>query len=188
LTTNLISERIDRVSATGVAFNFGVQYSSFANVDGLNIGVAVKNIGSGMTFNGPGLLRQAIAIDNLRPATVYLVEAQSDELPSTIELGMAYRHKLDEENSLTASSLFMNSNLSDDEYKLGIEYGYNELLFLRGGYVISEESRPGSHIFGATAGGGIHYAVSGLDITFDYAYRSVKFLEPNHIFSLKLGF
>lgn len=188
LTSNLISERIDRVTATGVAFNFGVQYSGFANVPGLNIGVAVKNIGPAMKFDGPGLLREALATDNLRPATQYLIDAQADELPSTIELGVAYRHTIDEENALTASSLFLNSNLADDEYKFGLEYAFNNLLFLRGGYVVSQESRPDSHIFGATVGGGVHYVTSSLDITFDYAYRSVKFLEANHTFSVKLGF
>ncbi len=188
LTTNLVSERIDRVSATGVAFSFGVQYAGFANTPGLNIGVAVKNIGPGMQFNGPGLLRQALASDNLRPETVYLIEAQKDELPSTIELGVSYRHNIDDENSLTTSGLFMNSNLSDDEYKLGLEYNFLNTLFVRGGYNLSQESRENSYIFGATAGAGVHYSMGGLDLTFDYAYRSVKYLEANHVFSLKFGF
>ena len=188
ITTHLISERIDRVSATGVAFTAGLQYHGFASVEGLSIGVAVKNIGPAMKFDGPGLLRDAVATGNLRPASFYKVEAASDELPSSIELGLGYIYKLDDENNLSVTSLFQNNNLSADEYKFGLEYAFNNLLFLRGGYVLSQESRPDSHIFGATVGGGVHYATSSLDITFDYAYRSVKFLDANHVFSMKLGF
>lgn len=188
LTTNFISERIDRVSATGVAFNFGVQYSGFAGVSGLNIGVAAKNIGPPMKFDGSGLLREASVTDILRPASFYKIEAQSDELPSTVELGISYGYKLEETSVFTVSSIFQNQNLSDDEYKIGLEYGYDNTLFVRGGYNFTQESRPGSYLYGATAGAGIHYAFSGLDVTVDYAYRHVKFLEPNHMFSIKLGF
>jgi hypothetical protein len=188
VTTNLITERIDRVSATGVAFNFGVQYSSFANVSGLSIGVAVKNIGGSMTFAGAGLLREATATDNLRPPSFYTIQAQSDELPSTIELGVAYQHKLEEQHVLTLSTVFQNNNMSDDEYKLGAEYGFDNTLFLRGGYDLMQESRPDTRVFGATFGAGVHYTLGGMDFTVDYAYRAVKYLDANHIFSLKLGF
>jgi hypothetical protein len=187
-TTKLISERIDRVSATGVAFDFGVQYSEFAGVPGLNIGVAVKNIGPSMKFDGPGLLREAEVTDVLRPASFYKIEAQSDELPSTIELGIAYTYRLNDFNQLSVSSLFQNNNLSDDEYKLGLEYAFDNTLFVRGGYNLSPDTDSDSYIFSGTVGAGVHYPFSGLDITIDYAYRAVKYLDANHVFSIKLGF
>jgi hypothetical protein len=187
-TTNLVSERIDRVSATGVAFNVGLQYNGLAGVDGLGIGVAVKNIGPAMKYAGSGLLREATGTDILRPASFYTVEAQADELPSIVELGVSYGYKLEESSVLTFSSIFQNQNLSDDEFKVGVEYGYNNQLFVRGGYNFSQESRSDSYLFGATAGAGIHWAFSGLDVTFDYAFRHVKFLEPNHVITVKLGF
>jgi len=187
-TTNLISERLDRVSATGVGFNAGLQYSGFANISGLSIGVAVKNIGPTMKFDGPGLLRQATATDLTSPSSPFKIEASSDELPSIIELGVAYQHKFEEQSVVTFSSLFQNNNFSDDEYKFGLEYAYDNTLFARGGYNVSQETIKDSYIYGATVGAGVHYAFSGLDVTFDYAFRDVKFLSSNHIFSLKLGF
>lgn len=188
LTTNLVSERIDRVSASGVAFNAGIQYSNFANVSGLTIGVAVKNIGPSMKFDGPGLLREADANDVLRPPSFYKIEAASDELPSIIELGIGYQYRFQEQNVFTFSTMFQNNNFSDDEYRVGLEYGYDNTLFLRGGYNLSQETVVNSHIYGATVGGGVHYTFTGLDVSFDYAFRSVKFLSNNHVFSLKLGF
>ncbi len=186
VTSNFISERIDRVSASGVAFSIGVQYSSFASVEGLSIGVAVKNIGPSMSFEGPGLLRQAEVIDVLRPASFYAIEAAEDELPSTIELGVAYAIAMEDENILSFSGVFQNQNLSDDEYKFGAEFGFQNALFVRGGYVLAQESA--SFIYGLTVGAGMRHKFSDLAVTFDYAYRDVDFLGANHIFSIGLGF
>ena len=188
ITTNLISERIDRVSATGVGFNFGVQYSGFVGVGGLNIGVAVKNIGPAMKFDGPGLLREASATDVLRPASFYKIEAASDELPSIIEIGMGYSYQFEQQNVFTVSTLFQNNNLSDDEYKFGLEYGYDNTFFLRGGWSIAQETVTDSYIYGGTVGAGVHYGFSGLDFSFDYAFRAAKFFGGTHVFALALGF
>ena len=187
-TTKLITERIDRVSATGVAFDVGIQYSGFANVEGLSIGVAVKNLGAPMQFDGSGLLREASVGDALRPASNYKIQASSDELPSVIEFGVGYHYRLEERNVFSFSTLFQNNNFSDDEYKFGLEYGYDNTLFIRGGYNVAQESVQDTYIFGATAGVGVHYAFSGLDLAIDYAFRDAKFFSSNHTISLKLGF
>jgi len=189
LTGNVISERIDRVSASGIAFDIGVQYSSFANVNGLNVGVVVKNIGPNVKFDGPGLYREATATGYQRPATYYKVEAATDELPSTIELAVSYQQKFAEEHALTFAGVFQNNNLSEDDYKLGLEYGFNDALFLRGGYIFGQETQPDSRIYGASFGAGLHHSFGpSLAVSIDYAYRAVKYLDGNHVFTLKLGF
>jgi opacity protein-like surface antigen len=199
VTTTLISERFDRVSATGFAFTAGVQYSGLAGVDGLSVGVAVKNIGPQMKFDGDGLLRQGIVNDVLRPGSFYKVEAASFELPSTIELGLAYNYTLVDDNFLTINGVFQNNNFAADEYRVGVEYNYANTFFVRGGYNFSEITKNQSiqasssfdkttHIFGFTAGAGLHYPLGSLDVSFDYAYRSVKFLDNNHVFTVGLGF
>lgn len=195
-TFNVISERFDKVSATGFAVNAGVQYSGLGGVQGLSLGVAIKNIGPQLSFDGDGLLRQGNVNDVLRPGSFYKVEAASHELPSTIEIGLAYDRSFAEQNSLQFSSVFQNNNFASDEYKVGLEYGYNNLFFLRGGYNFAESMEDASsplqdkqtYIYGLTAGVGVHYETGGLDLTFDYAFRDVEFLDANHIFSFKVGF
>ncbi len=88
-TANIVSERIDRVSASGVAFNLGVQSRNLGDIKELNVGVAVKNVGSEMKFDGPGLLRAGQVDDVTRAPSFFLVEASSFELPSTIEIGVS---------------------------------------------------------------------------------------------------
>jgi hypothetical protein len=188
ITGNVISETIDRVSATGVAFNFGVQYSSFADLSGLSIGVAVKNIGPTMRFDGAGLYRTAEVVDALRPPTLYKVEASDDELPSTIELAVGYERALAEQHQITLAGVFQNNNLADDQYKVGAEYAFADQLFLRAGYDYMPESIDDSRIYGATFGAGVKQAFGNLVVGIDYAYRSVEYLDGNHVISVVLGF
>ncbi len=198
-TATLISERFDRVSATGFAFTAGVQYSGLANVNGLSVGVVVKNIGPQMKFDGDGLLRQGIVNDVLRPGSFYKVEAASFELPSTIEIGLAYNYTLADDNWLTLNGIFQNNNFDADAYKVGVEYNYANTVFFRGGYNFSERTKDNgiqasggfdktTHIFGLTAGAGIKYPLGSLDFGLDYAFRAVQFLEDNHVFTVTLGF
>ena len=195
VTGNLISERIDRVSASGIAFSAGVQYSNLGNVPGLNIGVAIKNIGPQMQFDGSALLRQGEVGENRQG--YYKIEAGSFELPSTIEIGGSYTRTFSDDNIVTLVSLFQNNNFSVDEYKIGAEYSYRNYFFVRGGWDIAESmtdpSLPSNvdqstYLYGATAGVGVHSNLGDMDVTVDYAYRSVKFLDGNHIISIKLGF
>lgn len=188
VTTMLITEQMAEVSADGVAFNAGVMYDHLGGVQGLSIGVAVKNIGPQMKFDGPGLNVEAAPPTLGRPPYFYQVEAESFELPSSFEIGIGYQATLMEENAVQFATAFQNNNFSDDEYKFGIEYAYKNLLFLRGGYDLQpSDSGLRENIFGACFGVGVHAAVGTVDLTFDYAYRSAKSFDGNHAFSMKLG-
>ncbi len=188
VTTNFISETLGDVSASGVAFNAGVKYNNLADINGLNFGIVLKNIGPSMKFSGPGLLQKADVTNLNRPASYYNVDAASFELPSSFELGFGYRPVINDMNALQLSATFRNNNFSGDEYKFGAEYGYNNTFFLRGGYSMSPKSQSDEYIFGLTAGLGINYDLGGIDVKIDYAYRDVKYFNANHIFAISLGF
>ena len=51
-TANLVSETLNLVSATGIAFNLGVMYHGLAGVEGLSFAMAMKNLGPQMKFGG----------------------------------------------------------------------------------------------------------------------------------------
>ena len=189
ITGNLITERLGEVSASGIGFNIGVQYNNLASIEGLSIGVVVKNIGPQMNVTGAGLLNQASVAGQNRPPQFYAVQAAPFDLPSSIEFGLGFKKSFTGDNSVLISTGFQSNNFSDDEYKLGLEYAYEDIFFLRGGYDLSQkESADLGYIYGATFGAGIHTALGSTDITFDYAYRAVKVFNANHVFSVKLGF
>ncbi|MGB6031717.1 MAG: PorV/PorQ family protein, partial [Bacteroidota bacterium] len=187
-TVLIVTEQMAEVSATGVAFNLGVAYDNLVNVQGLSIGAAVKNIGPQMKFDGPGLNVSATSSDQLRGEHIYKIDAVGFELPTTFELGLGYQTRVAEEHSLHFATAFQNNNFSSDQYKVGLEYGFQQLLFLRAGYdyapTLGDDKET---IFGATFGAGLNATFGGTVVQFDYAYRAVKYFSNSHIFSVVLG-
>ncbi len=187
-TATLISETMAEVSATGVAFNMGVIYDNLVNIQGLSIGVVVKNIGPQMKYDGPGLIVQAKAVGYDRPTYLYKIEAAPFELPSTIEIGLGYRTPFMEVGSLLLAGAFQNNNYSDDEYKFGLEYSFKDAVALRVGYDLAPpQNEELEHIYGVSFGAGVHYPVGSVDFRFDYAYRPTKYFDNNHVFSVTLA-
>lgn len=190
-TLKLITENIDRVSASGVAFDFGIQYKGLAGVPGLHFGVAVKNIGPQMKYDGPGLLRPGTSSEGRRPEQMYKSEAASFELPSLFEIGTGYTLSPAENVMLGFAGTFTNNNLYVDEYRVGGEVAYTLAslqLFGRAGLGVTPVLESKENIFGMTLGMGVSYRAEGIHITFDYAYRQVEFFDANQVISLKLGF
>jgi hypothetical protein len=188
LTTNFINESLGEATASGIAFNVGVIYDNLANVNGLSIGVVMKNVGPQMTYDGSGLLVQGDVTNQNRPPGFYKIDAAPFELPSLFEMGIGYKPQLDDINSLQLSGTFQNNNFSGDEVKLGAEYGYNDVIFLRGGYQLAPDIASEDYLFGFTAGLGINYQLEGIGVLIDFAYRDVQYFDANYVFSLGLGF
>jgi hypothetical protein len=196
LTFHYISETIAQVSASGFAVNAGVQYRDMGDISGLNFGLVIKNIGPQMSFGGPGLLVSASPVGSestrsdafLRAPNFYSINASAFDLPSSIDIGLGYALNFDDVNALQLSGTFENNNFSGDLYDVGAEYGYNKMFFARAGYSISPKNQDENYIYGFTAGAGISYDLGGIDLKVDYAYRSVKYFDANHVFEISLGF
>lgn len=189
-TINFINEDLAqaRLGASGFAFSAGVQYKNLANVSGLDFGVAVKNIGPQMGYSGSGLLRNARVDDATRSGGFVTIQSGNDELPSTIELGLAYTISAGETSKLMVTGMFQNNNFSDDQTKLGAEYNFNNLFFARAGWDMAPDADDNAFIFGASFGVGFKVQVGGLDLTADYGWRQSDLFDNQNAFSLKLGF
>jgi len=183
----LLSETIGNTSATGFAIDAGVQYKF---TEQISLGATVKNIGSNMVFSGQDL-RQRSDIKGSQPGSptgMFEVVAESFQIPSYFELSLAYGLNLNEENDLMFAGAFTANNSLENKLHFGLEYGYMNTFFLRGGYQLFTENTKES-IYGFTAGAGVNYDFSDIGVSFDYAYRDVKeFPTSNHIFTVKLSF
>ncbi len=189
VTMNIIHEQIPRVGSTGIAFDAGVQYIGFAGIQGLNLGVAIKNIGPPMTYDGSGLNQLGKIVGAKRPTTNIKLDPAAFELPSIVELGLSYDYSLGEMGTLTASYLFQNHNFAADENRFGLEFNFRDMFFLRAGYAqglnIPKEV---SYIYGPTFGAGLVQQFAGVELSIDYAYRAVDYFSSNHVFAFKLAF
>jgi hypothetical protein len=187
-TAKLISETILSSSATGLALDFGVQYTTPFD---LKIAVVLKNLGNQMRYAGPDLERQVERFPGEGPQNLLRTEiiASAGELPSSFEIGTAYDFKLDPRNVITLAGNFRNNNFSEDEYQVGAQYAFQDLLFLRGGmnFDVSEQ---GENVFtnSYALGVGVNYRLGGVGIMIDYAYRSAQFFSGNQVFAVRLGF
>ncbi|MFI5211520.1 MAG: hypothetical protein ACHQIH_01445, partial [Ignavibacteria bacterium] len=77
------------------------------------------------------------------------------------------------------------------EYKFGLEYNYNNNVFLRGGIAYFSDKEKDEALFGPSFGAGVKYPMGNLTLGFDYAYRVLNesgFDTNNQFFTLSLGF
>ena len=188
----IIAEQIDRVSASGVALDVGVQYRNLGGIPGFHLGVSVKNIGPQLKYEGPGLLGSAVRSDGRRPEQSYESPGASFELPSSFDIGLAYQPRLTDNLQATVTSSFTNRNLGLDEFRVGGELAYTmepvRLYGRLGSGLIPQANIDEQKIFGSTFGVGVAYNAAGIDIILDYAYRSVKLFDANSVISLRFGF
>jgi opacity protein-like surface antigen len=191
VNAKVINETIADVSATGFALDFGVQYKFPSN---LSIGCTVKNIGTNMSFSGNSL-QTFTTVPGAQLATPngnYQVVTEEFQIPSYFELSTAYNYNINEQNIFNIGISFRNNNSFEDEMRLGLEYGFNNQFFLRGGYSSPVQNTSASAIganYGFTFGAGVNYSfIDGMNFTLDYAFQQVKsFPNPNHTFTIKMN-
>jgi hypothetical protein len=186
---NVVTEKIMRSTATGIALDVGVQYDGIAEVEGLQLGVVLRNFGPQMSFDGPDLIRFASDPNSLRGEQAYKIEGASFDLPSQLEFGLAYKRNFADNYRFTLASSFQQNNFANDEYKAAAEFAFQETFFLRGGYSFMGEAvdLEEEQIFGPSFGAGVKVN-AGFDIAFDYAYRVATYFDANHVFALRIIF
>ncbi len=188
---NIINEGFGRIEATGFSFDVGLQYRDLFDTKGLDLGIVYKNLGGSIKYEGNATYIQAEDPTSSRGPTFYQITTAENPLPSELSIGLSYKAAFDELNTITFSSAYFNNNYTYDDYKFGMEYSYDNMFFLRGGYLFSPQSTSKSpNIFqNYTLGAGFNFKeISGIDLSIDYAYVPVKYFESNHVFSLNVGF
>jgi hypothetical protein len=187
-TLHYVSNRIERVSAAGVSFNAGLQYGDLGDIDGLDLGVVIKHIGSRLRYDGPALLRSGSLDDLRRSTSVYKIETSSADLPSTFEIGLGYAHTTTPGRA-RHFALFQHHNFSHDRWKLGSEFVYRDFFAVRGGIDYAADGDVNAHIFGTSFGFGLQLDLGGLeDVEVDYAYTTVDFFDALGTFTFQVSF
>ncbi|RMG28367.1 MAG: hypothetical protein D6732_18895 [Methanobacteriota archaeon] len=105
-----------------------------------------------------------------------------------MELGLGYRYNINEQNSFILNGNFVNNNFGNDDYKFGAEYNYNDLIALRGGYLMTQDVNSEDQLYTFTLGVGLHYKFGTTDLALDYAFRDSQYFDGNNLFQLTIGF
>jgi hypothetical protein len=153
----VISESISNLKANGVALDAGIRYVTGEN-DQVKFGITLKNVGPVMRFKGDGLSQQ---VTYLSVGNVATLEQRSAtyEMPSLLAIGGSYDFIFNEHNKLNLALGFTANSFSNDQYRLGLDYGMtgDKVAFnVRAGFVyeknlLNAENRSNA-LIGPTAG------------------------------------
>ena len=195
---NLINEGFPGVNASGVTFDAGIQYASFLDIPGLSIGVALKNFGTPMQYDGSALWYQANAQGSDRQTDWYKVSAAAFDMPFNLDIGTNYRLNLGS-SSLDIGFTFENNNAAQNEYRFLGQYNLGSLASLRFALLSSveveddplttlDENKLENIFAGTSFGASLNLAqFTGVNLTLDYAFIATKFFDDNQVFALRLG-
>ncbi len=190
----VINERIDDLSANGVAVDLGIQYIT-GPLDNIRLGISLRNVGTPMRYTGSGLSFRGESPDGDFQQSLNQ-KAEKFELPSLLNIGASYDFYLDNmkndkekeaNHRLTATFNFTSNSFGKDQVGGGLEYGFKQLFQLRAGYrwekgITSVEERTDAHT-GFSAGvsaqaplkkGGAPY------LGIDYSYRTSSPFSGTH--------
>lgn len=204
ITVRIVNQNISNLSATGVAFDAGISYTTRLgskdkekNKDNLQFGISLKNVGPPMKMEGDGLSVRGSVPGSDNSLTLEYRSAKY-EMPSSLNIGVTY-HWRDKkmQNRITGAGNFTSNSFSKDQVSFGLEYGFKELFMIRGGYVLQfgkgGEDIAASALTGPTAGASVQVGLgkkgsekkSKLGI--DYSFRLTNPFAGVHTIGIRLA-
>ncbi len=192
LNAKYVSETLDLVKATGFAFDFGVNYTDLGGLEGLDLAVVLRNFGEDMKFDGSALWTKANNTDQRRGSQWYKIDAAAFSLPTAFDIALGYELALGNAGTIDFATTYTNNTFYAEEYKLGVEYGFDNLFFVRAGYVYTdiptiEGVTKEDAIMNLALGAGLNYSFSGLNVKFDYAFVPAQYFTDTHLISVGIG-
>jgi hypothetical protein len=177
VTMKIVSEKIADANASTIAWDAGMTY--VVGESGLRLGVSLKNIGGELQFSGNGLIRQ-VSLPGQEPtanANTLMFESEGVQLPTLLNFGASYTTNLGASSAFTFLGNFRSNSFDQDQYSFALEYGFQELFYLRGGYV-ADEGVEETFFQGASYGAGLNLGLGGsASIRIDYTIVPTDFFD-----------
>lgn len=199
LAAKIITEKTSNISARGIALDAGIQYVAGKH-EQLKFGIALKNVGPRMKFTGDGLSFKTPVPTSTQGNTMTVDQRSSQyELPSLLNIGAGYDFYILQDTTankthrITAMGTFTSNSFEKDQVKLGLEYGWKNMLMVRVGYcyekdILTTENRT-SAFTGPSAGFTIEMPFGKNKSTFalDYSYRSTNPFNGTHSIGARIN-
>jgi len=191
----LVSESITDVSAFGFAIDAGIQYVTGPE-DNFKFGISLRNIGTRMTFAGEGLSTFTESAGTTGHEITLSQRAAGFDLPSVLNIGMAYDFRFLEINRLTAMGNFTSNSFTSDQLGVGLEYSLADRFMVRAAYkydLANATLDPNEKAIysGLSAGVSLQVPLSkeNKDTKFgiDYAYRHTRLWCGTHNIGVRIS-
>ena len=192
VNVKIISESIDDVSASGIAIDAGIEYIS-GEKDNIRFGIALKNVGSTLSFSGDGFSIRGLVSGSDNNLTIEQRSADF-ELPSLLNIGAAYDFYIKTDHRLTVAGNYTSNSFTKDQYGIGLEYGLKNYLMLRAGYTyedgLLDVTKRTNASSGIAAGLTVQVPLSkekGSTFAIDYSYRSTSPFNGTHSIGARIN-
>ena len=190
VNVKIVNEGTEDVSAMGAAVDAGVQYRTGSDYQ-IKFGIALKNIGSKMGFDGSGLSKTAFLPSNSKLDITMQERALMFEMPTHLNIGASYDFLFKNESRFTLAGNFTSHAFRHDQFIFGGEFEFFKFFQVRGGYafeknIFSEEESATAFqgwSFGASINAPLGKEKEGVPpskIGIDYAYRHANPLGGCH--------
>jgi opacity protein-like surface antigen len=187
LTGKYIRQTAFNESAQTFAADIGILLDT--DFHGLRIGMDFSNLGGELQLDGTDLITNA----TVRKGTsaVARLATESYQLPLNFRVGVAMKVignspgavVSSSDNALTVTIDGNHPNDNRETLSCGTEYVWNDLLAVRGGYIMNHDVAKFSF------GGGIHWTMmENFGLNLDYAYADLGILNSVQRISLSLQF
>lgn len=161
LTSKLVEEQLANLKMSAILMDLGTYYRT--GYKDLRFAVALLNFGSPARPDG-----YYMTSDSLES------QYESFSPPTIFRLGVAHEW-LQVTNQELTTSIQLNHPVDNAEnISLGFEYGFRDVLYLRGGNTFGDEVRSWS----------VGLGVKWLGFSFDYSYADMSELNPSEHLSL----
>ncbi len=181
ITLKYIMESLDRTSASTVALDIGSIFITNILND-MRIGITISNLGGRMKLEGSDLAIQYLPDNSIKYANASLSTEEWD-IPLLFRFGLATDAIKSDLIRLTVTADLLDSR--DYEYRInsGVELGFKEVLFLRGGYKFNYSLADYSFGFGLNLDNIVDFKIKA-----DYSYNNFGVLSNVHSFSISIGY
>ena len=193
MNVNYIREGFGRVTASGTAFDLGVQYKGLLGRENLDVGFTLKNFGSPVKYDGPGLGVFAEPSDADRPSEYYKLDAAAFDLPFTFDMAVSYKVA-----GADVGATYTSNYYSTDELKLTVGYQFEGLGSVGVGLQSSGAAQEIDDADGdwyTNPSDGVSFGASvdmsrfvGMNMSVDYSMLPMGDFGTNSVLALRLAF
>jgi len=169
-TVRYMEETLDKLKMRGVMIDLGTYY--WTGLGSTRFAVTVSNFGAELAPDG-----DVVLVGKRKKS-----DWQSFAPPTMFRIGFAFEPYESAEHKVTTSIQLNHPNDNSENFAVGVEYTWNKILFLRGGYKFNVDEQ--DYSFGA----GLNVPISIANFTLDYAFSNFNRLGTVHRFSIILGF
>lgn len=197
LAVKRVTEGIDDAKVAWMAFDVGTQFRT--GLYGLTLGASLQNVGPSARARGSLIERKINSDEVSLERTDIEFGTKETDLPTMFRFSIgsdvyggsgALAGQTDTRNSLVAELAFSDAIDTDIQLGIGLEYGFANMFFLRGGkrfYNDDREFGASKAKYGLSGGAGIRIPVSSRAFRLDYAYTALGELENVQVFSFEFG-